>query len=420
MPPQTPSEPLQIGVGRAVPQAADAKAMAGLLSWITTANGNRRAAISVRSPGAAALRLGLLVEQLPPSALLRVYAPGAAQADEVAGTEVLSAIQSILNAGDSSAQAHAHIYWLPLVEGDQAVLEIELPAGVDPASLKVSLPRISHRYVSMEQGLQKKIFFHMNNTGTLSCNVDAMCRPLNQDSQVYRAVGWMTITKEDGTTDDSGCSGTLVNDTKHDKTPYFLTAWHCVPDASRALTVEMAWNYRTPICGSSDYDRAAYRYQGGGADLLYINYKTDIALIRLKSKLPDNAYFAGWDANPLSSKVTLVYSFHHPNADLLKYSLGSIIDIYYPNFYSVAYSVGIAQHGSSGGAIFNDQEQILGVLHGMSPSEISEQTYCSDKVKGRPNNEVRGFYGRLDLAYQEKNDLAGHQDEMLSKWLAPN
>jgi hypothetical protein len=144
MPPQTPSEPLQIGVERAVPQAADAKAMAGLLLWITAANGSRRAAISVRSPGAAALRLGLLVEQLPQSALLRVYAPGAAQASEVAGTEVLSAIQRILGAGGSGEQAHT--YWLPSVEGDQAVLEIELPAGADPASLKVSLPGVLHRW----------------------------------------------------------------------------------------------------------------------------------------------------------------------------------------------------------------------------------------------------------------------------------
>ncbi|MDR0779808.1 MAG: hypothetical protein LBF16_03810, partial [Pseudomonadales bacterium] len=45
-------QPVQIGVVRAVPQAADAQAMAGLLSWHTSANGSRRAALSVQSPGA--------------------------------------------------------------------------------------------------------------------------------------------------------------------------------------------------------------------------------------------------------------------------------------------------------------------------------------------------------------------------------
>jgi hypothetical protein len=137
-----PGQPLQIGLARALPDAANASATAGLLTWTRAASGSQRAALSVRAPGAKALRLGLLVDQLPQGALLRVYAPGSAQTTEIAAAEVLRTIQVNVGAGDNSPAAHT--YWLPTVDGAEAALEIELPAGSSPSQLKVSLPIVSH------------------------------------------------------------------------------------------------------------------------------------------------------------------------------------------------------------------------------------------------------------------------------------
>jgi hypothetical protein len=75
--------------GAALPAAASVAATAGLLTWTQTADGGLRAAISVQSPGAKGLRLGLLVDQLPPSAQLRVYAPGAAETTKVAAAQAM-------------------------------------------------------------------------------------------------------------------------------------------------------------------------------------------------------------------------------------------------------------------------------------------------------------------------------------------
>jgi hypothetical protein len=423
MPPQTPSEPLQIGVGRAVPQAADAKAMAGLLSWSAAANGSRRAAISVRSPGAAALRFGLLVEQLPQSALLRVYAPGAAQAEEVTGTEVLSALQRLLNAGESGEQAHT--YWLPSVEGDQAVLEIELPAGVDPMSLRVSLPGISHRYAS--EDLRRRMY----HGEAASCHVNAMCS-VAKDSSNVKAVAWMTFRKSDGKW--YGCSGTLLNDKKSDYIPYILTANHCIPDKTVASTVEVAWNYHTVSCKDSTIDPTSTS-QTGGAEWLYSSGVNDGSFIRLNFQPPRGLTYAGWDArtpNTLPSNME-VYSLHYPKGDTQKYSSG-MVDQYasyvnfalcplltkfcddktsfeplskYP-FYYVRWSEGSTEEGSSGGPLFSSNGQVIGAAYSTLLPSVDGGERCIGPNHDQPNKGLRVLFSRFDLVYQ---------DGQLWKWL---
>ncbi|MDR0779329.1 MAG: hypothetical protein LBF16_01365 [Pseudomonadales bacterium] len=437
-PPQAQDEPgksLQIGVGRDIPQTADAKAMAGLLSWSTAANGSRRAAISVRSPGAAALRFGLLVEQLPQQAVLRVYAPGAEQAREVAGKEVLNTIQSNLDAGDSGVQ-QAHTYWLPSVEGDQTVLEIELPAGVGPASLKVSLPRVSHRYTS--ESILRKMWFGEGKAG--SCNVNVMCNSNAKNDSTRRAIGWMTFVADDAAT--HGCSGTLLNTTedndspKKEWKPYFLSANHCIPNQSVANTVEVTWDYRTVSCNDSSLSpvfNGQFEHLGrdkdgrlvvgqlkvaqGGAELKYTSKNTDTSFMLLNSKLPAGLLFAGWNARAQPSTRFDVHSFHQPKGDTEKYSAGTIISymscqfswckqfslpknhlsgIGYP-FYEVIWGKGVTEPGSSGGPLFSsNSKQVIGQLWGGFSS-------CSN-----PNGSDK--FGRFDIAYKEGN---------LAKWLDP-
>jgi hypothetical protein len=178
LPPPAPGQPLWIGVGRALPDAANATAMAGLLAWTQAADGSRRAAISVRAPGAKGLRLGLGVEQLPSGALLRVYAPGVAQTTEIPATEVLRTIQANLDAGDNSPAART--YWLPLVASEEVALEIQLPAGVSPSQLKVSLPAVSH-LIMLSTGTEA------NNGAAGQCTIDATCTSGNQNEIEMRA-----------------------------------------------------------------------------------------------------------------------------------------------------------------------------------------------------------------------------------------
>jgi len=248
-----PNQPLQIGFGRDVAEAANPAATASLLTWAKSADGRRRAAISVRSPGAAGLRLGLLVEQLPPFGVeLRVYAPGDEKTIEIAGAEVLRTIQSNLDTGATGEDAH--IYWLPIISGAEAVLEIELAVNINPSMIKLSLPHVSQLAIDptsagsevVQKGLVSGV------PSPLSCNVDAMCAEAKYDS-LRRATAVMIATVSNGfygyTT--HMCSGVLLTNWQQDATPYFLTANHCIPNPVSASAVETYWNYTSTKCNSN-------------------------------------------------------------------------------------------------------------------------------------------------------------------------
>ena len=394
-------QPQQIGVARAVPDAAGAAATAGLLTWTRDAGGSQRAAIGVQSPGAKGLRLGLLVEQLPPLALLRVYAPGDEQTTEITGAEVLRALESNRAAGETGDDART--YWLPLVQGSQAALEIELPAGADPAQLQVSLPRVSHaKLLPTDDEVVIK--------ASGSCNKDAMC--VSGITDIMHAVALMDFVAS-GT--EYICTGTLLNNTKKDFTPYFLSANHCISTQTAASTLETYWNYRWASCNGSQPD-PTFTSRSGGAQLLYASVKTDTSFMLLNSAPPSNAFFAGWNAQTPGSAGQSIFGIHFPSGDPQKYSMGTIAGFSTctpPNaqgeatctdsnsangtFYSVRWLTGVTEGGSSGSALVaTSGQQVIGQLFGGSSS-------CSNK-------QGQDVYGRFDFAF----------DAALSKQLAPD
>jgi hypothetical protein len=65
---------------------------------------------------------------------------------EIAGSEVMATIARNLAADENAA--HALIYWSPVVEAPVAVFEIEIPAGANPAKVRIAAPEISHLFAS--------------------------------------------------------------------------------------------------------------------------------------------------------------------------------------------------------------------------------------------------------------------------------
>ena len=405
-PAPAPGRPVQIGVARALPDAANAAATANLLAWTRAADGSQRAAISVRAPGAKGLRMGLLVDQLPPGTRLRAYAPNAAQTTEIAAAEVLRTIQTNLNAGDNSADAHT--YWLPIVEGAEAALEIELPAGVNPTQLKVSLPIVSHltalptdtKAIAQASG---------------SCNIDVMCTPDYEAES--RAVAGMSYSERGGS---FFCTGTLLNNTKQDRTPYFLTADHCIWSQTNASSLVTYWNYRLTDCNGSWLD--AQQIVPGGAQLLYNSANTDTAFLRLNASAPANAVFAGWDASTPAAVGTAVFGIHHPKGDPQKLVEGEISE--FANCWSIAYTIGqgnmsCTSSDTPGGATFYVMQSLRGTIEGTS-SGSALFTYNGRKVIGQLFggsslgcgifSHATANYGRFDRAFD---------DGQLAQWLSP-
>ena len=387
-----------VGVSRALAETAEPDGLAARLRWKDTPTGAKVAALSVSASGAQGLRLALRVETLPADALLRVYSQARPETVyEVAGQQVLDAIARNLAAGETGDAAHT--WWTPELGADEQTLEIELAPGTDPQALRISVPRVSHIFEDLSVPPEGALVSKINESAT--CNLDASC--YDEGAAQRNAVARMVFTK-DGST--YACTGTLLNDLASSGTPYFLSANHCISTQAAASSLQTDWFYRSPTCNSRTLSSASVR-RFGGATLLYANAASDTALVQLNDAPPPGAAFAAWDATPQASGAA-VFGLHHPSADLLKVSFGTLMGQLSctggagtnftcsgstGNYYRVQWSSGTTEGGSSGSALFRGG-YVVGTLYGGAVS-------CT---------ATGGFdaYGRLDVAYNDG----------IKKWLA--
>jgi lysyl endopeptidase len=415
-------KPLQIGFGRDVSQTATAAATQQVLKWQTTATGGQVTAINFSSTGAKGIRIGLLITKLPETATLRFYAKGATTAFEAKGAEVLKVLAANLAAGDRTDEGRT--YWSPVIKANNGTVEIEIPAGVETNLVQVSVPIVSHFYISMSdaqavlaQSTYGPTDSHAGNS-SLSCQVDVNCTtPLPAASD---AVAWLIFNEGPGFA--YICSGTLLNDSLNSGTPYLLTANHCISSQTSASTLRTEFKYRSLTCNNAttgEYFPTATT----GSSLLYTAYGTDSTLLRLYGTPSTTVLFAGWDATTMPALATPTHGVHHPAGDQQRISRGTVDNYFIRNpdqtqiysffssapasstILSVKFTSGVVEGGSSGSGLFKGAEsnpQLIGQLFG------GQQATCLS-LNSPTSNPQSTVYGRFDVAY-----TAG-----MSDWLNP-
>lgn len=274
--------PLKIGFSRDVPMLRTSPQTSALMIW-SSIPGGQAAAISITSPDALGVRLGLLIEKLPNTALLRFYTQGANQVFEVSGDEIMETISRNLAAGDKSDDART--YWSPVIEGQEITVEIELPAGVSPDEVRFSVPRVSHLFSSPlnTRALQEKI------GQSQSCNLDSTCYTSTWGNESL-ATAKMSFTSNGAS---YVCTGTLMNDNVPSTfIPYFLSANHCISTQTEASSLQTYWFYHSSSCYSGSLNPSTQTLTGG-ATLLYASAVTDTSFLRLNTTPPAGVFFPG-------------------------------------------------------------------------------------------------------------------------------
>lgn len=391
-----------VGLARNVAATESAAGMNSYLDWQASPSGGWQAAVSFRVVDAQGLRVGLRVGTLPGGAILRVYdRQRPAQVFEIAGAMVLQRIQVNLDAGDGSDAART--WWTPEIGATEVVLEIELPPGTPLSSLDVSVPVVSEIIENLALPTAEEM--GQSKVGESDvCNLDITC--YDAYASKSNAVARMLFTQGGST---YVCTGTLLNDRDGSGTPYFLSANHCIASQTAASTLQTDWFYRSPTCNSRVLSSAtARRYNG--ATLLYASSETDTAFMKLVDAPPPGVTFAGWDARTPTMGSSIV-GIHHPRGDLQKISFGALQG--YTNcaaasggsfscsgttgaYYTVTWSQGTTESGSSGSALWRDG-YVIGTLYGGTATCGASSTPAFD------------IYGRFDRAYADR----------LKDWLAP-
>lgn len=253
-----------------------------------------------------------------------------------------------------------------------------------------------------------------------SCQVDINCSEGEDWQTEKRAVCKIII---DGT---GLCSGSLLNNTSLDGTPYFLTAHHCICNQSDAENSVFIFNYESPTCAGGD---GSTSQSISGADLRATNGESDFTLLEL-SQTPIstyNPYYAGWDRT--NSQGIGGVGIHHPVGDVKKIATHNIRptdsdcmdywrytecgdfyrdneDWWKINWIATDHGHSVTEGGSSGSPLFNSNSHIIGQLTGAGNS--CDNPNCSD-----PPNDIAN-YGKIFTSWNSTNS-----DERLQDWLDP-
>ena len=337
--------------------------------------------VAIRSQGAYSLNILFDRAILPTGASIFIYSP-----DHLI-------LRGAFNANNEQSSGLLPIYPLP---GDEIVVEYNEPETVSYHG-ELHISKVNHGY--------------KNAIGTRplgesgSCNMDVYCQNAMLMSKEKQAVVQLVISGTDL------CTGTLVNNTRRDKTPYLITAGHCILTTSEAQETVFSFNYESPFCGNGGSVNGYASQTMTGAILRSRSDSLDFALVELETMPPPEyrPYYAGWDCSktvPASTRV-----IHHPKGDVKKVSIDNDAPgiATYSSTGHVAngfwwikqWDIGTTEKGSSGAPLFSDANLVIGSLTGGTATcDHSTDDYFSM------------------MAYQW--NYSSITDRQLKKWLDPD
>ncbi|HVF63256.1 MAG TPA: serine protease [Casimicrobiaceae bacterium] len=333
--------PLAIGFPRKLPEASQKIALANL-RWEPRDEETRVARIEIVSPGAAALRVALVMGSAHPDLALTFAGNG--ERAVVAGPIPANRIAETVTRDG--------VFWTPVLEGDTAIIEVAALAGASFSDLSVDIGPISHLVVagSALHTVDAKRVSDIGRAG--SCNIDIACvEPSAALTQTANSVGKLVFNDRNGST--YACSGTMLNDSTQSFTPYVFSANHCFDEAFLASTLNVYWFFRAQVCGRRT--PPPFALQTGGAMLLARSEDYDWALLRMNTAPPTGVFFAAWRAEPIPNGA-VVTALHHPEGDLAKFTQGTKLGdqavLGHLDGYKVQWSQGTTEGGSSGSGLF--------------------------------------------------------------------
>ncbi|MDT8392501.1 MAG: T9SS type A sorting domain-containing protein [Bacteroidales bacterium] len=296
-----------------------------------------------------------------------------------------------------------------MISGDELVLEYN--AGSSNARMPVIHIYEVH-YIYRDIGNDLK-----GSSGP--CEVNVNCPEGNSWQNEKKSVAKIFLK------DGSGsylCTGALVNNTRQDSTPYFLTARHCGSDATANHFSQWIFyfNYESPTCEDPVNDPPSGTLIG--CELVSqapdgTSSGSDFKLLKLGQRVPEgfNPWFAGWN---LTGQVSMSgVGIHHPQGDIKKISTYKepLLSVDYssssPNtngdywrviWAETANGYGVTEGGSSGSPLFDNSGKIIGTLTGGAAS-------CA-------NPDAPDYYGKFASHWESNGSVVTAQ---LRPWLDP-
>lgn len=337
---------------------------------ITLPDGKSIWQLRIQAKGAIALMLYYDAFYIPEGGRLFIY-----NADK---TQVIGAFTNQTNPASPG-------YATEFIAGDDLVLEYESAAGSNTPRIHISEIGYGYNHLSVSRKTATRA---EDISG--ACMVDINCEEGDAWQKEKRGVCQLIEKIGKGT---YLCSGSLINNTKEDMTPYILSAFHCTEDQFGKATTKDEYNkwlfyfhYENTGCNNA-FPNIAYKTIVGSTKVAAspIDGGSDGLLLRLNQQIPENydVYYNGWDRSNTAAQSGV--GIHHPGGDYMKISTfnspvkdatwyGEDKSQGYRNahwnviFEATANGHAITEGGSSGSPLFNQSELVVGTLSGGNSS----------------------------------------------------
>lgn len=364
--------------------------------WTELANGDRIWRLSLAAEEALGLAVFFDQFYLPNGSRLHLYTPDR---------------KTLLGAYTVKDNVKNGKFWIGFTRGEAAVLEYFEPRAVrDQGQLHIFRVDYAYHKENFSSALRSASAMELGFGTADACNDNINC-PEGQALQTEkRAVCRILLVVEEGT---GFCTGSLINNTREDNTPYILSAFHCQDGFTPLFDFwRFDFNFESTSCDNPTQEPGFQSLLGcvqrAGRQ------QSDFLLLELNDAIPAgfNAYFLGWNRStslPAEGKM-----IHHARGDIKKVSsTDQSISVFNrsiqwnnevvtpPLFhFDVSLTQGTFEVGSSGGALLDENNRIVGQLHGGSSGCETSQAW----------------YGRLAISW-DNGDTA---DSRLKDWLDPD
>ena len=269
-------------------------------------------------------------------------------------------------------------------------------------------------------------------TDTTDCHLDVTCYP--EWSSSATGVALIVIETSEGSV---SCSGTLLNNSRQDLAPYFLTAAHCVATEEEARSVIALWRYQTQTC-DGELSRLKERAENYGREstlnLGRRHHRRKSAPRRRYDTAAARRRFTGrcdvprLGRGPSTCRRTQVTGIHHPGSDdwgrFKRISFGQTIPDPAPRisdavYTFTSYTQGYTEGGSSGSALFSSPGTVVGALSfGLGKAAEKENACRTGRRTFTGYTHFSVFYPRIRQFIDK--EFAGTESILLANFVNGN
>jgi len=337
--------------------------------WESLPNGREVCRYRISSEGAVMLSLQFSAFKLEPGAELFIYNESRA---------------NFLGSFTTANERPSGKWASGVLAGDALIVEYIRPQKKDRGIAQIQIASLTHGILDVlklnkKAGGQKDFF---PGAAAAPCQLNITC----PEGANWRDVGNSVamLLRPDGAT----CSGSLMNNTAEDGTPYFYIANHCYQANSDQWI--FYFNYESPTCIG---DTGSTANSILGATLRASSFSYDFALVELDAVPPASfdVTYNGWDNSGAIPDSSVLIG--HPQGDVKKISFDAQVPStqtslnYGTTVWHAFWDVGGPEFGSSGSPFINHDKRVQGLMSDgfldcNSNFSISEIARLSDHWNG--------------------------------------